>query len=139
MVCGPMFATRYFHERKDEVRRRENCTFATRTLAFPYCQPFTNNSARYDVASASSGSANTKDIIASTSSGTDSLNVVTKNPTPGPLDDRDDRLAQDEVSKPGRCHPSRSPKRPPSFKIPRVLSGKLKSYVVNGILVIAAV
>jgi hypothetical protein len=29
------------------------------------------------------------------------------------------------VSNPGRCHPARSPKSPPSFSTPRVRSGKL--------------
>ena len=54
--------------------------------------------------------------------------MVTKNPTPAPSDGKPSErslLSQEDVSKPGKCHPWRSPKNPPSFIIPRTLSGYL--------------
>jgi hypothetical protein len=53
-------------------------------------------------------------------------NVEIKNPTPAEEFGRpEDRFlyVHDDVSNPGRCQPWRSPKRPPSLKIPRTLSG----------------
>ena len=71
---------------------------------------------------------NVKLNIASTPAGTARLNVVTKKPTPAVppgSPDESEREVHDDVSKPGRCQPSRSPKSPPSFRMPRTLSGKL--------------
>ena len=77
-----------------------------RTL--PYIQPFTKRRARYVWFVVSDWN----DMSVSVPSGTDRSNVVTKKPTPGPPEgspsDRS-RAVQLEVSKPGRCHPCRSP------------------------------
>lgn len=56
------------------------------------------------------------------------LNVVTKNPTPAVFPGSPSEIslvAHLDVSNPGRCHPSLSPKSPPSLNTPRTLSGKL--------------
>lgn len=62
-----------------------------------------------------------KDNIASTPFGILSLNVVMKNPTPaaefGRPEERS-RLTNPVVGKEGRCHPSRSPNKPPSLNTP---------------------
>ena len=60
------------------------------------------------------------------------MTSVEKNPTPAlamPCDG--ERFSHDEVSKPGRCQPSRSAKKPPSLVIPRALSGKLEGEKVQ--------
>ncbi len=70
---------------------------------------------------------NSKLKKASTSLGTSCSNVVIKNHTPGPFGNPWDGDLVDHfaVENPGRCQPERSPNRPPSFRTPRSLSGKL--------------
>jgi hypothetical protein len=99
--------------------------FATR---LPIIHPLTNRNARYGW----SLSSNVNDIITSKLAGIFKGNVATKNPTPaappGKPAERS-RATQLLVSNPGRCHPARSPKSPPSFSTPRVVSGYLRENV----------
>lgn len=96
----------------------------------PIIQPFTNNKALYGCPSLPATSPKLKDIMTSKPAGILRSKVVTKNPTPavslGKPDERS-RDIHEDVSKPGRCHPCRSPKRPPSFRTPRNLSGYLEA------------
>ena len=74
------------------------------------------------------------DIITSKLEGISNGNVVTKNPTPATPSGKPaerSRSTQLLVSNPGRCHPARSPNRPPSFSTPRVVSGKLRGRKVG--------
>ena len=96
-------------------------------LTFPNFQPLTNRSALYGCVFVVS---NWKLMSTSVFPGNARSNVVTKNPTPAPpLGRPSDRSRETQLlaSNPGRCQPSRSPKRPPSFMMPRTLSGKLSS------------
>ena len=96
--------------------------FATR---LPIIHPLTNRNARYGWELSS----NVNDSITSKPAGIFSGNVVTKNPTPAAPSGKPaerSRFTQLLVSNPGRCHPARSPKSPPSFSTPRVVSGKLR-------------
>lgn len=77
-------------------------------ILFPIIHPFTNKYARYGWLDWS----NVNDMNTSLYDGTFRSNVVTKNPTPAAESGRPEersRCSQDEVSKPGKCHPSRSP------------------------------
>lgn len=111
------------------VRTQEknaNPRFAT---LLPIIQPFTNKIALYGCPRDSS---KVKLSIASIPVGRSNLNVEMKNPTPAALLGRPldrSREAHPLVENPGRCHPCRSPKRPPSLKTPRVLSGKLNEVI----------
>lgn len=85
---------------------------------FPIIHPFTNIIALYGWPN---GSVKVNDIGTSKPLGMFNLNVVTKNPTPALEFGRpwtSSRDVQLDVSKPGKCHPFRSPKRPPSLKMP---------------------
>lgn len=99
------------HERRDQTHPR----FPT---LFPIIHPLMKRSARYGCPN---GSVKVNDIGTSNPLGMFNLNVVTKKPTPAEEFGRPctrSRDAQPEVSKWGRCQPWRSPKRPPSLKIP---------------------
>lgn len=91
----------------------------------PIIHPFTNKIARYGCVVAVEPPSNKKLIAASMVDGILRSKVVTKKPTPAASFGRPSeklRDVQEDVSKPGRCQPSRSPKRPPSFSTPRTLS-----------------
>jgi hypothetical protein len=104
------------------ARARAGSSLLENPLTLPYCHPLTNSKARY---ACPAGSVNWKLSIASTPSGTARSNVVTKKPTPAPFGRpwEGERLVQFEVENPGRCHPARSPNKPPSLRTPRTLSG----------------
>ena len=95
-------------------------------LTFPNFHPFTNKSALYGCVLVVS---DWKLTNASVFLGNARSNVVTKNPTPAPPGRPSDRLRETQplVSNPGKCHPSRSLNKPPSFITPRTLSEKLSS------------
>lgn len=100
----------------------------------PIIHPSTQNITLYG--DSSSSSSKTKEIMASCVGGIASANVVLKKPTPTYGDGRPSRRSRADHARGapgslmwcsflGRCHPCRSPYRPPSLKIPRRLSGYL--------------